>query len=39
MDGWPSTKEMHALGRPFQPGTLYDYRNDDILSGKTASAA
>ncbi len=26
---------MHALGRHFQVGDLYDYRNDCILIGET----
>lgn len=27
------TFKMHALGRPFQLGDLYDYRSDCILAG------
>ena len=29
--------KMAALGRPFQLGNLYDYRNDRIIQGKLLS--
>ena len=39
-NGNPHFKEngmvkMSALGRPFQIGTLYDYRTDSIISGRS----